>query len=93
MLGKTGRGWGAAVRGHAGRWSHSAGYQRQGGVVEERSEKTCHFLQLLTDSSYLTGEDAHLKRGSETEESRMLGVCRKLLTRGFFFTNLGYCDA
>lgn len=57
-LGEEGRG--AAVRQDAGRWSHR--YRQHGGAVEEGLEKTSHFLQLLTDSGHLMGEDAHLER-------------------------------
>lgn len=60
MLGKRRRGWGAAVRGHAGGRSYGTGYQQCGGVMEEGSEEARDFLKLLTDSRDLTGEDAHL---------------------------------
>lgn len=53
-------------RGHAGGRSHSAGDQQRG-VVEERLEEACHFLQLLTDGGHLTGEDTHLGGGGDME--------------------------
>lgn len=73
MLGREGRGRGAAVRRHAGRRSHGAGYQQRGGVVEERLEEARHFLQLLTDGGHLAGQDVHLeRRGGRMEESEIL---------------------
>lgn len=54
VLGEKGRGRGAAERGDAGRWSHSAGEQQGGGAVVEGFEEARHLLQLLTDGSDLT---------------------------------------
>ena len=36
--------------------------------MEEGFEKTCHFLQLLTDSGHLTRQDGHLERAESEVE-------------------------
>lgn len=48
--------------------------------MEERFEKACHFLQLLTHSGYLVGEDAHLvQREENKEESSVSGPHGKVV--------------
>lgn len=54
--------------------------------MEEGFEKTRHFLQLLTDSCYLTGEDAHLEGGES--DGRVLNTS----VFGECIYTVGYCD-
>lgn len=68
MLSNNGQTRGAAKRWRAGRRSYWAGQQQRGSIMEEGFEKTCHFLQLLTDSGHLTRQDGHLERAESEVE-------------------------